>query len=146
MPMPAERRALIIDPAVAEPVRSAVGPVAWFVLESLAVTAAPGQRQVEVAAGTRQLAAAVSLSKDTVARGLRRLADAGLVERVDHRDSLSGRFGSTVYVVDLATAGLAVEHHDSVSKALHVSPHRATMTPRQPSPSPVDDHQLRLLD
>lgn len=144
--MPAERRALVIDTAVAEPFRCAVGAVAWFVLESLAVSAPPGQHRLEVAAGTRQLAVAMSLSKDTVARAMRRLADAGVVERVDHRDSLSGRFGSTVYVVDLASAGLALEHRDRDTKPVHDSPHRTTTTPRQPSLSPVDDRQLSLLD
>lgn len=144
--MPRERAVLVIDTAVAEPVRAEVGPVAWFVLESLAGTASPRQRGLEVAAGTRQLAAAVSLSKDTVARTMRRLGDAGVVERVDHRDSLSGRFGSTVYVVDLAAAGLAVEHRDRDTETVHVSLQRTTATPRQPSLSAADDRQLSLLD
>jgi DNA-binding transcriptional ArsR family regulator len=144
--MAPDQPAIVIDVAVAEPVRRAVGPVAWFVLESLAATALPGMRQLEVSAGTRQIAAIVSLSKDTVARAMRRLADVGLVERVDNRDPLSGRFGSTVYVVDLTAAGLAVEHHDC-HHAPASKPPRLKPSSTHPRPlQPVDDRQLTLLD
>lgn len=144
--MPRDRRVLLIDTEVADPIRASMGPVAWFVLEALAGNAPPGQARLEVAAGTRQLAATVSLSKDTVARAMRRLGDAGVVVRVDHRDSLSGRFGSTVYVVDLAAAGLTVEHRDRDTEFTHDSRPRSTTTPREPSASAADDRQLSLLD
>lgn len=106
--MPPERRQLVIDLDIAGVVRGRVGPVAWLVLEAFASRAPVGQPVIEVSHSSRALAATVGLSKDSVARALRRLADAGIVERVDHRHEQSGRFGPTTYRVDLALIGLRV--------------------------------------
>ncbi len=86
-------------------VRATVGPVAWVVLEELALTATRG-RSLETATTVRDLAAAVGLSKDTVASGLRRLMKHGLVTRLAQRDRHSGCFGSSVYRLHLAGSGL----------------------------------------
>jgi hypothetical protein len=155
---------LVINLAVAGPVRVAVGPAAWFVLEALAADAPPGVRTVRFRGGTRAVAGRVRRSKDAVARALRVLAEAGVVERVEHRDELSGRFDVAEYVVDLAAAGLAVT--DAVSPrtatatADTVSPHTATADAVSPytdtagvpvpvvPPRPVPEvfgHQLSLL-
>ena len=106
-------RFLVIDVAVAGPVRVAVGPAAWFVLEALAADAPPGCPAIRFRGGTRVVAGRVGRSKDAVARALRALTEAGPVRRVEHRDELSGRFDVVEYVVDLAAAGLAVT--DAVS-------------------------------
>ncbi len=48
----------------------------------------------------RHIALQLGISKDTAARALRRLADAGLVERQHHRDE-TGAFTASVYVMRL---------------------------------------------
>ena len=123
-------------------------------LEALATDAPPGCRIVRFRGGTRTVAGRVGRSKDAVARALRILADAGIVERVEHRDELSGRFDVAEYVVDLAAAGLAVtdavSHHTATDTADAVSPHAdaagvsVPAVPPRPVPN-VFGHQLSLL-
>ena len=147
-------RFLVIDLAVAGGVRVAVGPAAWFVLEALAADAPPGVRMVRFRGGTRVVAGRVGWSKDAVARALRVLTEAGVVERVEHRDELSGRFDVVEYVVDLAAAGLAVTDavspHTDTDIADTVSHLAATAgvpvpaCPPRPEPD-VFGHQLSLL-
>jgi len=103
-----ERRRLVIDVATAEVVRAKVGPIGWVVLEAMASLAPPGRGVAEVACSARSLAALVRVSKDTVARSLGSLIALGIVERVDHRDELSGRFSATTYRLDLALVGITV--------------------------------------
>lgn len=86
-------------------VRATVGPVAWVVLEELALTATRG-RSLQTATTIRGLADAVGLSKDTVATALRRLMKHGLVTRVAQRDRRSGCFGNSVYRLHLTGSGL----------------------------------------
>lgn len=125
--MPPEATRLVIDFNQASSVRRALGPTAWFVLESLAEQALDCQPQVEMASSSRVLGERLDISKDTVARALRRLAAAGIVERIDHRNYVSGRFESSAYAVNLAAAGLSIE---AVS-------HRAEDTAQDASPRPV---------
>ena len=113
--MPPERRRLVVDVERAPAVRAAVGPTAWFVLEALAERCPPRRPSAEVEVSTRQLSGVLGLSKDSVARALRALGDRGLARRTDHRDSRSGRFLASVYVVELAAAGLAVEVGESAT-------------------------------
>jgi DNA-binding transcriptional ArsR family regulator len=101
--MPPEQ-ALLVAPAAA-PWRRALPPSAWLVLEELSIDAS---EDGVLSTNVRQLGAGLGLSKDTVARALRVLIRAGLVERVDERDAGSGRFGPAVYRVDRAAAGLTV--------------------------------------
>ncbi len=77
-----ERRRLIIDPEIAGPMRTRVGATAWCVLESLAAAAPPGREIVEMDCTSRRLGARLGLSKDSAARALRRLTEAGIVERL----------------------------------------------------------------
>ncbi|WP_208027468.1 hypothetical protein [Rhabdothermincola sediminis] len=109
-----ERRQLLIDLDTAAVVHAQAGPISWLVLEAIAADAPPGRAVVEVRCSSRSLAGIVGVSKDSVARAFRCLIDAGIVERVDHREERSGRFSSTTYRVDLASAGLTVvtvSHH-----------------------------------
>jgi hypothetical protein len=133
----------VVDWRRAETVRPAVGPAAWFVLETLAAEATSTGPRVEVECNTRGLAEIVGLSKDTVARAMRRLAAAGLVARVDRRDYRTGRFASTTYVVDLDVAGVRV---DTVPDSAAVA--RCDTVPAASRPSAEPDEanaQLSLL-
>jgi len=97
-------------------VRAEIGPVAWVVLEELVLSnedgPRPGGGTVEVVTTVRDLAAAVGLSKDTVAAALRRLTKQGFVTRVNQRDRRSGCFGSSVYCVTIAGTGLRTSSPD----------------------------------
>lgn len=141
--MPPETRRLLIDVDAASAVRQAVGPTAWFVLEALAVRAPAGQSMIELECSSRAIGELLDLSKDTVARSLRRLATAAIVDRIDHRNSRSGRFESSVYRVDLAAAGLRIESvprrpERAPEDTLHRPPSRVEL-------DPFGD-QLSLLD
>ena len=134
-----ERRQLVIDLDRAVAVRGRVGGTGWLVLEAIASRSPAGQPVVEISCSTRGLAEIVGVSKDSVSRACRVLAEVGIVRRVDHRDQRSGRFSSTTYVVDLAAAGLAVVTVSS--RPTTVPP--ATVPPRDSS-CPLGD-QLSLL-
>ena len=97
---------LVVDVGVAGPVRRAVGPIAWYVIEALGFSAPPGEAIVEMECSARRVSAQLGVSKDSAARALRRLAEVGIVERTDYRNPRSGRFEKSIYVVDLAAAGL----------------------------------------
>ncbi len=138
--MPPERR-LIVDPGIAGPVRARVGATAWCVLESLASGAAAGVEVVEMKCTSRSLSAQIGKSKDSAARALRRLAEAGIVERTDYRDPRSGRFDPSIYVIDFAAAGLSIV-------AVSSPPDTASDTPTRPPTSAradESDSQLSLL-
>jgi len=95
---------------------------------------------VEVRCSSRSIAAIVGVSKDSVARAFRSLTDAGIVERVDHREERSGRFSSSTYRVDLASTGITVVivSHESTPTAVVSAPTRTG--PR------ASGDQLSLLD
>ena len=121
-----------------------VGPVAWLVLEHLALAAHDEGGELVTAETARSIARAVSVSKDTAASALRRLVDAGLAgRRPQHRSG--GRFGAGGYVLHLP-AGLATavrspdETPPAPAPADRVRP-RPTRTPR-----PQRHDQLTLLD
>lgn len=89
------------------PVRAAVGPVAWVVLEELVSFGECSGSAVRSTTTVRQLGESLRLSKDTVASALRRLIADDLVQRVDERNDASGQFGGSTYLVDLAAIGMA---------------------------------------
>jgi DNA-binding MarR family transcriptional regulator len=85
----------------AAPVRRDLGPLAWIVLEELALCADEAEDgELRSALGVRELACALRISKDTAARAVRRLVEARLVRRITSR-SAEGRFASCHYVVRL---------------------------------------------
>jgi len=118
--MPPEGVRLLIDVDTAAATRRELGPVCWGVLEAIASSTPPDQSMPEVACSARSLAGPVGVSKDTLARSLRRLIQRGHLVRVEHRDELTGRFEATTYRIDLASLGIAV----------------VPTSPRQPSASP----------
>jgi hypothetical protein len=94
-PTPPEARALTLGPT-APTTRSALGPIAWCVLEHLAETAEDRAGNTVSYETVRSTAGALGLANDTVARALRRLADAELVAYVPSRAG-DGRFASSHY-------------------------------------------------
>lgn len=122
--MPPERRKfVVVDVTAVEDLRVQIGPIGWVVLEAMASQAPPGRGVMEVACSARSLARVVGVSKDTVARSLAGLIGRRIVERVHHRDELSGRFTSTTYRVDLALVGITVvdARHDSAPSEASLS-------------------------
>ena len=119
---------LVISPAALGSIRT-VGPTAWVVLEMAALDALDDEGVLVAHVSSRSIAAAVSMSKDTVASALRRLADAGLIERQpQHRTS--GRFGAAGYVIHLP-AGLT-------TTAATTSPTTGVHKPSTAPPVPAD--------
>lgn len=81
--------------------RRRLGPTAWAVLEDVALDAyLDDHARLVAVTSVRRVALQLGISKDTAARALLRLADAGLVERQSRRDE-SGTFSASVYVVCL---------------------------------------------
>lgn len=142
------------------PVRRALDPTAWMVLEELAMAGAvPGEAVAVSHTSVRRLAAILGLSKDTVAAAIRRLTVAGLVCRVDERETASGRFGRARYEVDLTSVGLVpapddegtgTAAEDQPTGSTAAQPHGRSTAQRRRHPSsprrPDEPAQLSLLD
>lgn len=81
----------------AEAIRRRLGPRTWFVFEELVLDA---DAQLHCILNAREIAQALGMSKDTAARALADLVDAGLVDRVVRRDD-GGRYRGTRLIVQL---------------------------------------------
>lgn len=92
--------------------RPTLEPTTWLVLEELAITARVVDGVAVSRLSVRSLAERLGRSKDAMARALRLLTDIGLIERLEERDDVSGRFVSVHYCVDLRTAGLRLPSTD----------------------------------
>jgi hypothetical protein len=126
--MPPDGRSLVLEPERAASTCRDVGPTAWCVLETLARSGPGADRRGRVEASTRSLAATLGLSKDTIARAVSRLIAAGLVKRSSERHRTSGRFGQSVYLIDLDAAGISLEH--VLPPVRETSPSRPLVAPR----------------
>lgn len=135
---PPEASALTLGPA-APTMRRAVGSIAWCVLEHLAETAEQRARNTVSYETVRSTAGALGLANDTVARALRRLADAGLITYVPGR-AVDGRFASSHYQLTFpadVVIGLPVP-----KPAASTNRSRGSRT----RPQPADATQLSLID
>jgi DNA-binding transcriptional ArsR family regulator len=145
---------LVVPPTANEP-RRRVGPYAWVVLEYLASRTDPTTPDTAVTTSVRAIALDLALSKDTVSRALRRLIDAGLVERFLDRAS-TGQFGNAAYRVHLEHAGLRIasgdDHpaRDARTATANVGdgagPLQARPSPRRLAARRANPAQLSLLD
>ena len=96
----AESGSLVLDRR-SSAVRAVVGALAWSILEEAALAAAREDDQTLVAAvDARGLARSLGIGKDTAARGLAGLIDAGILRRTITREP-TGRFGRSRYVLSL---------------------------------------------
>lgn len=118
--------------------RRAAGPVAWFVLEELALDAVTDGGALVVQTSVRDLAVPLSLNKDTVARAVGALVGLGVVER--EQSATGGRFGASRYVLRLP-AGVE-RFHDEPNVAR--SPRKTTRASTHVRPH--EPTQLSLLD
>ncbi|QYG92974.1 hypothetical protein HC251_11385 [Iamia sp. SCSIO 61187] len=110
----------------ADLVKRAVGPTAWLVFEHLALAA---DDDLESSATARSIGVAVSVSKDTAAAAIRRLAALGLVARRPQARR-HGRFGAASLRVALP-AGVTLASTDPTS-----TPMPTTRRPLRPRPEP----------
>lgn len=160
--MTGSSRRVLVGPEC-RPTRRTLDPTAWFVLEELVLNADAGSSEttVLVPASVRALATELGLSKDTVAAALRRLANTGIVRREDERESDSGRFGHSRYLVDLTSTGIGLvapspESQPRVSDTVIASADRpqastalgtaARAGRRSRRASTAGDSQMSLLD
>jgi DNA-binding transcriptional MocR family regulator len=125
----------------AAPIKRDLGPLAWIVLEELALAADEGEDgELRSALGVRELAAALGISKDTAARAVSRLVEARLVCRITSRTA-AGRFASCHYALwlprGLSRAGgvLAAKLPPPAIKRRHAAPSRSSR-----------ERQLTLID
>jgi hypothetical protein len=79
--------------------RSQVGPLAWVVLEELALWAEPDMEELAIEASVRDLAASLAVGKDAVATALARLIALDLVRYETRRRA--GRYAGSVYILDV---------------------------------------------
>ncbi len=85
-----------------------LGTTAWAVLEDVALDAhLDDHGRLLAVTNVRRISLQLGISKDTAARALLRLADAGLIQRQSRRNE-TGEFAGSVYVVHLVeSSGLA---------------------------------------
>lgn len=95
--MVAEPRSFTVLGA-ATALRRQLGPTAWAVLEELVARSDGPAARCAAATSVRSLAAELGVSKDTVARALARLCEAGIVTAAQPRAS-SGTFTAGSYLI-----------------------------------------------
>src|SRR6266542_3349979 len=100
-----------------------VGPLAWVLLEELALRAEARPDGLTVETNVRDLGATLDFSKDTVAKALGRLADLGLLHAQARR--IAGRYAGCAYVVDIEAcrrAGIVITQVAAASPPCPVAP------------------------
>ena len=122
--MTAEARSIVIDGRASE-VRRRLGPTAWGVLEELLAGSTGPSSHCRSSTTVRSLAAAIGMSKDTVARAVKRLTAAGIVVAEQTRTP-AGAFGRGTYRIVVPT-GIRFDDQRE-PQPCSSSPRRATRT------------------
>lgn len=134
-----DRHSIVIGPDTTEIIRT-LGQTAWVVLIHL--YGSPTAASRSVTASTRTLATDLGLSKDTCARAIRTLRDAGLIN-VDTSRTELGRFGTIRY--RLLAPAKVIRTQTNQSRDIEPRAPVAKPTPSTP-PQPADaTEQLTLL-
>jgi DNA-binding transcriptional ArsR family regulator len=118
---------LVVGAASLE-LRRALGPSAWLVFEEMLLrsTTERGERIAHVS--VRSMAAALGVAKDTVARALSRLRDAGLVTPAQSK-SERGLFEAGSYVIDVPEGvTLSVTELGPQVRTRKAAPHTGQLT------------------
>ncbi len=90
-------RSVVVGAASSE-LRRALGPTSWVVLEELLLRSHGTNEECVARVSVRSLAASLGLAKDTAARAIGRLRDAGLVTVAQQRTE-AGIFDTGSYVI-----------------------------------------------
>lgn len=90
-------RCLVVDAASVE-LRQALGPTSWMVLEELLLRSSGAADECVARVSVRAFAASLGLAKDTVARAIRLLRDAGIVTAAQQRTT-AGAFDTGTYLL-----------------------------------------------
>ena len=131
------RRVVIQDSSI--DLRRSLPPVAWLVLEELALAAVAVEGGIVAATSARTIAARLGLDPATAARALRTLRERGLIE-LTRAPGPSGRFGLSVYQLsDLPGVEVMAPRGDSphTTTPRMEQSHAATQYPRHKRTSPV---------
>ena len=104
-------RTVIVGSSAGE-LRRRLGPTSWVVLEELLQRSTDGEARVSI----RTLAVSLGLAKDTVARAVRRLGDAGLIVAHQTR-SEAGVFDTGSYRLAVPASCLAVLSKSSAASS-----------------------------
>lgn len=118
--------------------RHEAGPLAWFVLEQLALDAIRDGGSLVAPTSVRELAATVSLNKDTVARAIAVLVRLGVVAH--HQPATGGRFGAGRYALQLPDGLALIDYDAQPPRSRPAGPHAAVHA------GPTKPAQLTLLD
>jgi len=140
----AERTALILTHR-AIGWRASLEPIAWVVLEELALRCERLDGQAVAEQSVRTLAESLGRSKDAVSRVLRQLVATGLVVRAEERHGLSGRFVGVYYIVDLRQAGLRLPVDAATSVDVAPPPPPPRTSPFAPPDQPVHPSTAQLF-
>jgi hypothetical protein len=110
--------------------RRLVGPLAWVVLEELALRAVAGNGALAVETSVRDLAGSLGVGKDAIAAALARLTELGLVRCQTRR--AAGRYAGSAYVLEVDAcrrAGLVLR-----TPSMSVTPCPVKPCPVEPCP------------
>jgi DNA-binding transcriptional MocR family regulator len=102
------RPVVVLGPGSSQ-LRRALGPMPWVSLEALAARSRVIDGRLVADVSVRSLASELGVAKDTAARALGALRDAGLIVAAQGRGS-RGRFAGGCYAVVLPPGALAAEH------------------------------------
>lgn len=119
-PEPSSEPVLSVSASAGRALIREVGATAWTVLVDVSLDACTEPAGRTAMTSVRLIADHLGLTPGTVARALARLTAAGLVQRQDRRDGVTGRFVESVYIV-APTAGIV----PCVDCPRTAEPHRA---------------------
>ena len=114
LPADTATRSVVVGAASTE-LRRELGPTSWMVLEEMLVRSTGAGHECIAPVSVRALGASLGLAKDTTARAVRRLRDAGVVTAVQQR--------TTVGVFATGSYRIAVPEHIALVLSAPTAPH-----------------------
>ena len=97
---------VVVMSVASRSLRHALRPLAWVILEDVALDAVPEDGRLVARTSARQVAERLGVDPGTAARALRILRERGFLV-LEREKSAAGRFGLSVYVIE-AIPGLTV--------------------------------------